>query len=54
VNRSIRSSAEDKKKIFEGNALRAYPRLKSKLPRQGGGARVAGTRAAWISTFFCV
>jgi len=24
-------SAEDKKKIFEGNALRAYPRLKSKL-----------------------
>jgi len=24
-------SAEDKKKIFEGNALRAYPRLKTKL-----------------------
>ena len=24
-------SAEDKKKIFEGNALRAYPRLKNKL-----------------------
>jgi 4-oxalmesaconate hydratase len=24
-------SAEDKKKIFESNALRAYPRLKSKL-----------------------
>jgi 4-oxalmesaconate hydratase len=24
-------SAEDKKKIFEGNALRAYPRLKGKL-----------------------
>src|SRR5437764_308131 len=24
-------SAEDKKKIFEGNALRAYPRLKKKL-----------------------
>jgi 4-oxalmesaconate hydratase len=24
-------SGDDKKKIFEGNALRAYPRLKSKL-----------------------
>jgi 4-oxalmesaconate hydratase len=24
-------SVEDKKKIFEGNALRAYPRLKSKV-----------------------
>ena len=28
---SRRGSAEDKKKIFEGNALRAYPRLKNKL-----------------------
>jgi 4-oxalmesaconate hydratase len=31
-------SAEDKKKIFEGNALRAYPRLKNQL---------AETAAAW-------
>jgi 4-oxalmesaconate hydratase len=31
-------SAEDRKKIFADNALRAYPRLKSKLPKQAVGA----------------
>jgi 4-oxalmesaconate hydratase len=31
-------SAEDRKKIFADNALRAYPRLKSKLPKQAAGA----------------
>jgi hypothetical protein len=36
---SRRGSAKGKKKIFEGNALRAYPRLKSKL-RAKAAARV--------------
>ena len=31
-------SADDRKKIFTDNALRAYPRLKSKLPKQAVGA----------------
>ena len=31
VDHALGLSAEDKKKIFEGNALRAYPRLKNKL-----------------------
>jgi 4-oxalmesaconate hydratase len=31
VDHARRLSSEDKKMIFEGNALRAYPRLKSKL-----------------------
>jgi 4-oxalmesaconate hydratase len=32
-------SAEDKKKIFEGNAMRAYPRLKRKLEQRSSGKR---------------
>jgi 4-oxalmesaconate hydratase len=38
VDHAAGLSAEDRKKIFADNALRAYPRLKSKLPKQAVGA----------------
>jgi 4-oxalmesaconate hydratase len=34
VDRAPGLSSEDKMKVFEGNALRAYPRLKNRLPKQ--------------------
>jgi 4-oxalmesaconate hydratase len=34
VDRAPRLSSEDRKKIFEANALRAYPRLKKKLEQR--------------------
>jgi 4-oxalmesaconate hydratase len=32
-------SAEDKRKIFEGNALKVYPRLSKQISRQSASAR---------------
>jgi 4-oxalmesaconate hydratase len=32
-------SAEDKRKIFEGNALKVYPRLSKQISRQSSSAR---------------
>jgi 4-oxalmesaconate hydratase len=39
VDHALALSAEDKRKIFEGNAMRAYPRLKRKLEQRGTAKR---------------